>query len=181
MKSYDYTHRTGIKRLTWNDFARLSRLLAELVEPFHPQVILGIARAGLFPATAVACSLRCELFPIRLTRRKQDEVVFEQPIWKVPVPPDVAGKIVVLIDEIADSGQTLSIAAQSAKEQGAKEVITASLVSHSWSKPAPQVCALVSDAFVVFPWDKKILFHGNWIPHPEIVAGIKAQSRSIPG
>jgi hypoxanthine phosphoribosyltransferase len=177
MKSYDYAHRTGLKRLSWNDFARLSRLLAELVEPYQPQMILGIARAGLFPATAVACSLRCELSPIRLTRRSEDVVVHERPVWKVPVPSEVAGKIVVLIDEIADVGQTLSMAAQSARDQGAKEVITASLVSHSWAKPAPQVCALVTDAFVIFPWDKQILQHGEWVPHPEIVSGIKAQSR----
>jgi len=181
MKSYDYAYRTGVTRLSWNDFARLSRLLAELVEPYQPQMILGIARAGLFPATAVACSLRCELFPIRLTRRSEDVVMYEQPVWKVPVPPEVAGKIVVLIDEIADAGQTLSMAAQSATDQGALEVITASLVSHSWAKPAPLVCALVTDAFVVFPWDKQILQHGKWVPHPEIVAGIKAQSRSKPG
>jgi hypoxanthine phosphoribosyltransferase len=177
MKSYDYTHRTGLKRLSWNDFARLSRLLAELVEPYQPQMILGIARAGLFPATAVACSLRCELSPIRLTRRSEDVVVHERPVWKVPVPSEVAGKIVVLIDEIADVGQTLSMAAQSARDQGAKEVITATLVSHSWAKPAPQVCALVTDAFVIFPWDKQILQHGEWVPHPEIVSGLKAQSR----
>jgi hypoxanthine phosphoribosyltransferase len=178
MKSYDYAHRTGVKRFSWNDFARLSRLLAELVESYHPQVILGIARAGLFPATAVACSLRCELFPIRLTRRSEDVVMYEQPVWKVPVPPEVAGKIIVLIDEIADAGETLSMAALSARNKGAKEVITACLVSHSWAKPAPQVCALVTDAFVIFPWDKMILQHGKWVPHPEIVSGLKAQSRS---
>ena len=177
MKSYDYAHRTGINRLSWNDFARLSRKLAQFVEPFHPQLVLGIARGGLFPATAVACSLRCELFPIRLTRRKDDIVVYEQPVWKVSVPPDVAGKIVVVIDEIADSGQTLSFAARTAKNQGAKEVITASLVSHSWATPAPQVYALMSDAFIIFPWDKQILVNGKWIPHPEVAAGIKAQSR----
>ena len=181
MKSYDYAHRKGIKRLSWNDFAMLSRMLAQLVEPFHPHMILGIARAGLFPATAVACSLRCELFPIRLTRRKDDVVVYEQPVWKVPIPPEVAGKIVVLIDEIADSGQTISLAAHSAEDQGAEKVITACLISHSWAKPAPQVCALVSDAFVVFPWDKQVLLNGKWMPHPEIAAGIKAQSRSLPG
>jgi hypoxanthine-guanine phosphoribosyltransferase len=103
--------------------------------------------------------------------------VHERPVWKVPVPSEVAGKIVVLIDEIADVGQTLSMAAQSARDQGAKEVITATLVSHSWAKPAPQVCALVTDAFVIFPWDKQILQHGKWVPHPEIVSGLKAQSR----
>jgi hypoxanthine phosphoribosyltransferase len=175
MKSYNYTHRTGVRRITWNQFASLARHLAELVEPFQPQVILGIARAGLFPATVVACSLRRELFPIRLTRRKDDEVLYDLPVWKVPVPQEVDGKVVVVIDEIADTGLTLSMAAQNAKVLGAKEIVTACLVSHSWAKPAPQVSALVSDAFVIFPWDKQVLENGKWIAHPEVIAGLNAK------
>lgn len=181
MKSYAYTHRFGTRQITWNDFASLSARLAELLEPFQPQVILGIARAGLFPATAVACSLRRELFPIRLTRRLNDEVLYDQPVWKVPIPQEVAGKIVAVIDEIADTGQTLTIAANSAKALGAVQVLTASLVSHSWADPAPQVSALVSDEFVIFPWDQQVLEVGKWITHPEIIAGLKAQTRSSQG
>ena len=178
MKSYDYSHRFGVREITWNDFASLAARLAELLEPFQPQVILGIARAGLFPATAVACSLRRELFPIRLTRRMNDKVLYDHPVWKVPVPQEVAGKVVAIIDEIADTGQTLTIAAESAKALGAVQVVTACLVSHSWANPAPQVSALVSDEFVIFPWDHQVLDGGKWITHPEIINGIKAQTRS---
>src|SRR5512135_1131595 len=126
MKPYDYAHRTGVKPLSWDDFASLASHLDELVEPYHPQLVLGIARAGLFPATLVGCSLRCELFPIRLSRRKDDQVIYDRPVWKVPIPPDVAGKVVVIVDEIADTGETLSLAAESARELGADRVITAS-------------------------------------------------------
>lgn len=177
MKSYDYTHRTGMKRLTWDDFAALASRLAELLEPYHPQMILGIARAGLFPATSVACSLRRELFPIRLTRRVDDNVVYEQPVWKTPVPPDVAGKTVAVIDEIADTGRTLALAADGALALGAVRVVTACLVAHTWAHPAPQVSALTGDEFIIFPWDEHILIDGKWLPHPEIEAGIKAQGR----
>ena len=137
MKSYDYAHRFGVKPITWDEFASLSRILAEKIALVQPQIVLGIARAGLFPATAVACSLSCELFPIRLTRRLNDVVVYEKPVWKVPVPDEVYGKIVAVVDEIADAGQTLALAAERAKEKGAAQVLTASLVSHSWADPAP--------------------------------------------
>jgi hypoxanthine phosphoribosyltransferase len=176
MKSYDYAHRFGVRQLTWDDFASLARRLAELLEPYQPQIILGVARAGLFPATALACSLRCEYFPIRLTRRVNDEVVYEKPVWKVPVPPEVEGKIVVVVDEIADTGQTLAMVADSAAELRAVQVVTASLVTHTWADPAPQVSALVSDEFIIFPWDLEVLAGGKWITHPEIEAGLKAQT-----
>ena len=178
MKSYDYAHRLGIRHISWDNFAYLARSLTELVEPFQPQIILGIARAGLFPATLVACSLRCEFFPIRLTRRMNDQVVNAQPVWKTTVPPDVAGKMVVVIDEIADTGSTLAMAGQAALASGAAQVVTASLVSHSWANPAPQVTSLISDEFIIFPWDEQVLVHGKWVTHPEIESGIKAQTRS---
>ena len=175
MKSYDYTHRSGVRHLTWDDFAFLSSRLAELLEPYNPQLILGIARAGLFPATAVACCLRRELFPIRLTRRVDDNVIHEQPVWKTPVPLDVAGKTVAVVDEIADTGRTLAMASGSTMALGAVRVVTACLVSHTWAQPAPQVSALTSDEFIIFPWDELILVDGKWVPHPEIQAGLKAQ------
>jgi hypoxanthine phosphoribosyltransferase len=178
MKSYEYAHRFGVRQISWDDFATLARQLAELLEPYQPQLILGVARAGLFPATAVACSLRREFFPIRLTRRLNDEVVHDQPVWKVPVPPEVAGMNVAVIDEIADTGQTLAMVAESVMALGAVRVVTATLVSHTWANPAPQISTLVSDEFIIFPWDQQVLAGGKWIPHPEIVAGLEAQSRS---
>jgi hypothetical protein len=175
MKPYDYTHRTGVLPITWDEFARLSNLLAEMLEPFQPEIIIGLARAGLFPATAAACSLRCELYPARLTRRLNDQVVRETPEWKVPISPAVSGKVVAIVDEMCDSGQTLALAAAQALELGARQVITASLVAHSWADPAPQVTALVTDAFVIFPWDREVLVGGRWIPHPEVEEGVRAQ------
>ena len=175
MKPYDYSKRTGVLPLTWEDFDRLARRLAELLEPFHPEIIVGLARAGLFPATAVACSLRTELYPARLTRRLNDQVVRDTPEWLVPISPAVAGKIVAVVDEMTDSGQTLAIAAVQALERGARQVITASLISHSWAVPAPQLAALVTDAFVIFPWDAQVRVDGRWVPHPEVAAGLRAQ------
>jgi hypoxanthine phosphoribosyltransferase len=177
MKPYDYTHRSGVLPLTWDDFAQLAARLAELLEPFHPEIIVGLARAGLFPATAVACSLRCELYPARLTRRLNDQVITDTPEWKVPISPAVAGKIVAVVDEMCDSGQTLSLADAQALELGARQVITASLVAHSWTDPAPHLTALVTDAFVIFPWDAQARVAGQWLTHPEIEAGLRAQGK----
>ena len=175
MKPYNYSHRSGVFLITWDEFARLSKRLAEMLEPFQPEIIVGLARAGLFPATAVACSLRRELYPARLTRRLNDLVVTEAPVWKVPISPAVSGKVVAIVDEMCDSGQTLALAAAQALELGARQVITASLVAHAWADPAPQVTALVTDAFVIFPWDREVLVGGRWIPHPEGEEGVRGQ------
>lgn len=69
MKSYDYAHRQGVKEISWDEFAAMSAQLAEGLDKMGAEVIVGIARAGLFPAAAVACSLRRELVPVRVMRR----------------------------------------------------------------------------------------------------------------
>jgi adenine/guanine phosphoribosyltransferase-like PRPP-binding protein len=51
----------------------MTRGLVEQLAQEKVDVVIGIARGGLIPATAIAAALRCEMFPIRLTRRMHDE------------------------------------------------------------------------------------------------------------
>ena len=177
MQSYDYAHRKGVEEISWEHFAKLASALAERLAGENIDVVAGIARAGLFPATAVACALRRELFPLRVTRRLNDQVTFQHPVWKVDVSKEVEAKTVAVIDEIADTGETLSLVAQRVKEQGAARVITATLVSHSWADPAPDYSAWVTDALVIFPWDKQVYQDGRWQVHPELAGALKLQQR----
>jgi len=177
MRPYDYAQRQGVRHISWEEFARLARQLAERLEPEGPQAIVGIARAGLFPATAVACALRLDLYPARITRRERDVVTRRSPVWKLPVPAEVAGQVVAVVDEIADTSETLALVADAARAAGAARVLTAALVAHTWADPMPGVAALVSDELIVFPWDEVVLVDGRWLPHPEILAAIEAQER----
>jgi uncharacterized protein len=95
----------------------------------------------------------------------------------VPVPADVAGKVVAVVDEIADTGETLAMVAQAVLQAGAAAVITGCLVAHSWASPRPGQVVLTTDELVVFPWDRQVLQEGKWQPHPEIVAAVQAQGR----
>lgn len=175
MRSYDYAHRRGVREISWEEFASLAGQVAEALAQREVDTIVGIARAGLFPATAVARALRCELYPTRVTRRIADQVVYDSPQWKVPVSTEVGGKAVGIVDEIADTGETLSMVSEQVRLLRAKQAVTACLVSHSWAQPMPDVCPLITDEFVIFPWDRRVLIDGRWQPHPEIVAGLAAQ------
>jgi uncharacterized protein len=175
MKSYDYAHRQGVEDISWERFASLAAVLAEGLSRAGVEVVVGIARAGLFPATAAACTLRRELFPVRITRRVDDRVVHASPVWKVDVSPEVAGKVVAVVDEIADTGETLARVAERCRELGAARVVTACLACHSWAAPRPEVVALVSDALILFPWDRQVYQDGVWQPHPELVEALKLQ------
>lgn len=179
MQSYDYAERQGVDQIGWERFAALSAALVEQLAPYGIETVIGVARAGLFPATTVACMLRHELYPVRITRRVNDQVTYQHPVWKVPVSLDVQGKIVVVIDEIADTGETLALVAQTAREIGATRVLTASLTSHTWANPKPDHTALITDALVIFPWDKQIYADGRWQMHPELEGALKLQKQII--
>lgn len=175
-RSYDYATRAGVREVSWEEFAAMSAKLAETLAAKKIDTIVGIARAGLFPATAIASALRCELYPVRLTRRLHDDVVYDSPVWRVPVSPLIEGKAVAVVDEITDTGETLAMVAAQARELRAERVVTVSLVSHSWAQPPPDVCALVTDEFIIFPWDQRVLIDGQWQRHPEVVAALEAQA-----
>jgi len=178
MQPYDYAHRKGIEELSWSDFGALSRKLTERLAEYKVDMVVGVARAGLFPAAAVAAMLRVELLPVRITRRVGDHVKYKTPIWRVDLPDLVSGLSLAVIDEIADSGQTLSLVTARAIERGAHQVRTVSLFAHSWADPMPDITARISDALVIFPWDKHIFTNGKWIMHPEIEAAIRAQEKT---
>ena len=120
--------------------------------------------------------LRRELYPARISRRFNDEVKFHHPQWIVDVAADVKDQIVAVVDEIADTGETLAMVAERVRQRGAQQVITASLIAHSWADPIPDVVALTTDALVLFPWDEKIFIDGKWQPHPELVEALKQQT-----
>jgi hypoxanthine phosphoribosyltransferase len=176
MQSYDYAHRSGIDEITWARFAELAAQLSEKLWPAGIDAVVGIARAGLFPATAVACALRRDPYPVRITRRENDQVIHKHPVWKVDVSPEVAGKVVAVVDEIADTGETIALVAQRVRERGAARVVTACLITHSWAKPRPGVVALVTDALLIFPWDKRVYSDGRWQLHPELEQALRAQA-----
>jgi len=176
MQPYDYSQRHGVEHISWERFEELTRTLALQIAPYTPEIILGIARGGLFPATLLSTILRRELYPIRLTRRYQDQVIRQSPLWLVRPPDKVKGRRVLLVDEIVDSGQTLAIAAEEVRKLGAGEVRTAAIAAHSWADPRPTYVALTTDALIINPWDREVLHEGRFIQHPELAAALAAHA-----
>ncbi len=177
MHSYDYSHRDGVEPISWERFAELSRDLALRLDAHRIELVVGIARSGLFPATAVACALSCEFLPVRLSRREGNEVRHSHPVWRVPVTDYVKGKCVVVIDEIADTGETLEMVRQEVSAHGASSVVTAALVGHSWAQPAADITVLQTDGLVLFPWNREVIVDGAWVPNPELEKALRLQSQ----
>jgi uncharacterized protein len=172
VRSYDYARRVGLRPVSWDEFGALTIRLAESLAPAGIEAVVGVARAGLLPAVAVAAALRCDLHPVQLTRRESDLVVRDAPEWKVRVTPAVAGRVVAVVDDVADSGQTLSMVAEEAMRAGARRVVSVALAAHTWAEPAPDIAGLISDELILFPWDEHVLFDGRWGLNPQLERAI---------
>ena len=145
--------KSPLKELTWAEFDRMVQALArEVARRFAPEAVVGVAHGGVFVGGAVAAALGCDFFPVRISRRSRDKVVRRAPRMFGQMPRELSGKRVLVVDDVAASGDTLELATTLALKVGASEVRTATLVSRS-DGFAPAYVAQVTDALVVFPWD----------------------------
>lgn len=172
---YDYTTRKGIHPISWEDFHGICKALARAVAPFQPEIILGIARGGLYPATLLSHLLQVELYPVRVSRRVNDVVTYQHPQWRVEPPPLVRDQRVLIVDEICGSGETLSMVQERTQALGATEVRSAVMVAHSWGAAAPDYIGLVTDALLLNPWDREVLRDGKFQFLPEYVDALAHQ------
>jgi hypothetical protein len=86
-------------------------------------------------------------------------LVRERPAVLSAAPLQCHGKKVLLVDEITSSGDTLRLGLASVRDQGPAEIKTAtSFARHRGYQP--DYVALVTDATIIFPWDRKI-FQGE--------------------
>ncbi len=120
----------------------------------HDPLVLVLMQGALYYAAwlTVALAQPLEIDYIHATRYG-DRREGEQLRWIRPPPQAVAGRRVLLLDDIFDEGVTLHEAAEACRRRGAESVLTAvlALKRHDRARvPPPDSVALeVPDAFVV--------------------------------
>jgi hypoxanthine phosphoribosyltransferase len=175
---YDYTDRDGVQPISWDDFHGLVKALAVVVSPWQPEIILPVGRGGYYPGALLAHILQVEVYPVRLSRREADVVVRESPRWLAEPPAAVAGRRVLVVDEISSTGETLTIVRERALALGAAAARTAVLYAHTWGVAVPDYIGLISDALLLNPWDREIYRDGAFHFHPEYAGALAQQGLS---
>ncbi len=170
-----YHERRGILPVSWNEFHALCKGLGIAVSKFKPDIILGIARGGLYPATLLSNLLGTEFYPIRLTRRMNDVKQHDEPVWRTLPPDAVRNAKLLIVDEMCGSGQTLLMAKDQTLRMGARDVRCASLFAHESGRDVPDYIGLVTDELILNPWDRETLKDGEYVFHPEYVYALEQQ------
>jgi hypoxanthine phosphoribosyltransferase len=152
---------TGVLELSWDVFGELCRALAvNVARSYDPELIIGIAKAGVIPGAVIASILRLDFFSMKITRRSGLEEVHERPQLLSSAPKQVRGRRVLIVDEICTTGETLRMALAAVRANRPGDVRTAtSFVKAGHYKP--DFFAVEMDATVIFPWDRQVLGEGG--------------------
>jgi hypoxanthine phosphoribosyltransferase len=154
--------------VTWNDLDSLTATLVHYAATDGvPDIVVGITRGGLIPA--VLCSHRLgvrDLRTVEITHTTSDgphAAKYAQPRLANPASiGDIAGRDVLVIDDVAGTGDTLTAAATLLTTARAQRVRTAVCVVNdcNWrraTEQAPQdaidYIATRTNGWVIFPWE----------------------------
>lgn len=155
-----------IFELSWELFGELCRALAlRVYREYDPDLVIGIATAGVIPAAVIADILQIEFYSMKITRRADPDRPTTEPVLLTSAPVQAAGRKVLLVDEITTSGDTLRLALAAVREVMPAEVRTATCFSRP-SGYRPDFHALATDDLVVFPWDRQVIEEGEFVMHP---------------
>ncbi len=156
----------GVLIVDWPLFGELSRALAiRVAREWMPDLVVGVATAGVVPGAAVAAMLDLPFHSILISRRYHAEQVRDTPAVFGAAPGDVRGRRVLVVDETCESGATLRLAVGAIVNAGAREVRTA--VSIRTGSYAPDFHALATQAMIVLPWDREVFVDGELRPNPK--------------
>ena len=163
----------GVLEIEWPFFGELSRGLAlKVARAYDPELVIGIATAGVIPGAVIAAILGREFHSLVVSRKFQASHARETPQIFGTAPKDVRGRRVLIVDETCDSGDTMRLAVSAVQEAGASEVRTA--VAIRTGGYAPDFHAIATESTIILPWDREILIEGELRPNPLYAAAIDA-------
>lgn len=142
--------------LTWELFGTASWELAETVaaDSFQPDLILSIARGGLFAAGALGYALNVKnLHVMNVEFYTGVDERLELPVMLPPVPNvvDLTGAKVLVADDVADTGSTLKLVRDFCEDHVA-DVRCAVIYEKSHSMVKCEYVWRRTDRWINFPW-----------------------------
>jgi len=155
--------------MSWQAFGDASRELGQQVADsgFEPEIVIAIARGGLTVGGAIAYALgvkSCGAINVELYTGVDETL--PEPLVLPPLLDGsaLAGKRVLIADDVSQSGQTLALAVQIIGEMGA-DVRSATLYTKPQTTFFPDYSWRETDLWITFPWSAQ----------PPVVAGARAE------
>ncbi|MDD5768625.1 MAG: phosphoribosyltransferase [Methanothrix sp.] len=143
--------------ITWSEFYDLATSLSRRIKSsgWRPDLVVAIGRGGYVPARVVCdflvfdllTSMKVEHWGIGAQKKNEAQIRF-------PLATEISGKKVLIVDDVTDTGDTLTIAVSYVESLGPKETRTAVLQHKSSSEFEPNYYAekITEWRWIVYPW-----------------------------
>jgi uncharacterized protein len=143
---------------TWNQIYDMLVSQSQKIQnqPYNPDILVAIARGGLIPARILADLLEMSTFDfIQIEFYSGINQTKFEPTLKQTLTTNIVGKKVLLVDDIADTGESLKLAKTHILQQGSSQIKTTTLYCKPMSVTIPDFYEKQTTNWVVFPWETK--------------------------
>ncbi len=122
---------------------------------FKPDLIVGVSRGGWAPGRILSdllenthtVNVKIEFY-LGLGKTARKPVVTQQ------ISEDISNKHVLVVDDVADTGESLKVALDHVREKGPSEVRTATVYYKPHSIFKPDFFASSTTNWIIFPWER---------------------------
>jgi len=141
----------------WDEiYSMLLNLAGRIKESgFQPDLIVGVSRGGWIPGrilsdllgNAHTANVKIEFYVgIGQTARK--------PVVTQAISEEIRNKRVLVVDDVADTGESMLVALEHVRERGAGEIKTVTIYHKPHSKFKPDFFEETTGHWIVFPWER---------------------------
>jgi len=143
---------------SWEQIYEMLIEIADRIQrnSFKPDVIVGVCRGGWAPARVMSdlldnpklANVRAEFY-LGVAETKGEPVITQT------VSTSVKGKKVLVMDDVADTGNSLRLVKTHLLDKGATDVKIATIYYKPWSVLTPDYYIKKTSLWVIFPWERK--------------------------
>jgi len=149
---------TKYLQLSWDEVQGLVEDLADRItrSGFSPDVLVGVLRGGMTVAHLLSDVLGfARIYPVGCSSYVDVAKRFDVEVYSPLALSDLSGRKVLLIDDVADEGLTLkAVVEKEISPKKPQEVKVATLHMKPWCKFKPDYFVQVTDAWIVYPWER---------------------------
>jgi hypoxanthine phosphoribosyltransferase len=150
-----------VLEVEWPLFGELCRALAlRVARSYDPEIVVGIARAGVIPGAVIASILRRPFLSVTVSETGEAGASV-----LAGTADALGGRRVLLVDETCDSGDTFKVALSALRRHRPADVKTA--VSFRTGDYAPDFHAMETENHIILPWDRLVVHDGELITRPD--------------
>ena len=142
--------------LSWNDMYKMCEALAKKVGGYSPDVLIGLSRGGLVPVRIMSDLLGVStIYILRVSSYDKDKKTNIPAVLDYGCKYDIRGKNLLVVDDVADTGESLRAVDAYLRSFHPKTVKYMTLHYKPHSVFKPDYFEDTTTEWIVYPWEIK--------------------------